>query len=218
MVGVQLNAHQRKLKMIKKFKQHLHIPDFEPKNHEYHTNNGTIIDSVTQILKTELDTYNYSNANNAALRGTHIHIACELWDKNDLNEETLDPIIKPYLEQYKLALKNEGIEILQNELRRYSEKYLFAGTIDKVAKLKKVKNILIDIKSGVFEKWHFIQLGAYGELIRPEFKIDEYYDLYLKPDSYNFVKQDGKKGFSYFLAIMASHNIKKNLGYLKTRR
>jgi len=203
--------------MIKKFKQRIFIPSFEPKEHLYQDDKGNILNSVTQILKSELNTYNYANQNYASTRGTHIHSACELWDKNDLDEKDLDEEIKPYLEQYKLALKNENIEILQNEVRRYSPKYLFAGSVDKLARIAN-KNVIIDIKSGQEEKWHFMQIGAYGELVRPEFKVDEYYCLYLKPDHYKFVKHDGKKGFRYFTALIASHTIKVNLGYTKTRR
>ena len=203
--------------MIKKFEPKIYVPSFEPLNHEYHSPDGMFLPSVTQVIKDIFDTYNYKGNTGAATKGSHIHKACELWDNNDLEEESLDPIIKPYLEQYKLALKNENIKILENEVMRYSPKYFYAGTIDSIAQIGDFK-CLIDIKTGQPEKWHMVQIGAYKELLKHDLKIDKCFDLYLKPDSYKFVEQDGKKGLSYFIACNAVYQIKDKLNYLKKRR
>ena len=161
--------------------KHIYEPYFNPEGHIYTTPDGTILDSVTQILKAELDTFNYSN-NIAAKNGQNGHTVMELWDKNDLIMETLDPYFLPHLAQYILALEIEKIKILQNEVKRYHPKYLFAGGIDKIAEIIN-RHGIIDIKLGIPLKQYTWQVAAYKELMRHEMGADlDKYCLYLKKD------------------------------------
>lgn len=192
----------------------IYEPSFEPIGHLYQSDDGMILDSVTTVLKAELGLYQYTGVTGAATRGTNVHMACQFYDEGDLDEATVSDEVRPYFEQYKLALAEYEIEVEWNEKRRYHPKYLYAGSPDKGAKVERIPSI-VDIKTGAEEKWHFMQLGPYGELVKAEYPHKKYYDLYLTPTSHKLVEQDGRKGMAYFLALLAAHNLKKNLGYRK---
>jgi len=193
-----------------------HIPDFEPLGHIYMASDGMILPSVTTILKEELGLYSWGSSS-AATRGTHVHLACQYYDEGNLDEATVRPEIQPYLAQYKLALQEHGITVLQNELRRYSPKYLFAGSIDKVVEISGRRAIL-DIKTGSKEHWHRWQTAGYKELMAPELgqSVDRY-DLYLSPDDSELVQHQGKRDFGEFMAFLSTYTIKGNTGYRKTK-
>lgn len=85
------------------------MPDFsfDPDKHIY-TLDGKVIPSVTQVLP-----YNYgNNAEYARQRGIYVHTMIELFNKQDLDEDNLDPELQPFLDAYKRFLvegKMEGI-------------------------------------------------------------------------------------------------------------
>jgi hypothetical protein len=86
------------------------MPDFSfnPDGHIYKLD-GKIISSVTQCLP-----YNYHRNNTEAMqKGQYVHDMSRLYLLNDLDEETLDPILVPYLDALKKFLhdsKGMGIE------------------------------------------------------------------------------------------------------------
>lgn len=227
---------------MKKFKQTIFEPSFEPKDHLYKDDNGNMLDSVTQILKMELNTFNFKFPGNAASKGTHIHTACEYYDEGDLDVNSLSPEIVPYVAGYIVALELEEIEILQNEVRRYHPKYLYAGTIDKIWKVKGIQDVT-DIKSGLEYPQYKWQISAYEEMVRHEigkstrhclyllggkkirretfgWTMEDYIDHFRKypREAYKFVKHDGKRDFLEFLALLSAFQIKKNNGYIKEKR
>lgn len=72
---------------------------FDPEKHLY-TLGGVQIPSVTQVLP-----YNYrGNNEDAKQKGSYVHRMIEFKAKGVLDEETLDPQLKPYLEAYKRLL------------------------------------------------------------------------------------------------------------------
>ena len=79
------------------------MPKFEfiPEGHIYKVKGQRWV-SVTQCLP---DIY-YSDNIEAKLRGQYGHEMCRLYLLNDLNEDTLDDILKPYLEALKLFLSH----------------------------------------------------------------------------------------------------------------
>lgn len=191
----------------------IHEPSFVYENHQYHSPDGTELLSVTDVVKTGLGIYQYKRANAAAEKGTQIHKALQYFDEDDLNEDNLDPIIKPYLEQYKLAKQEKGIVRIQNEIRRYSPKYLFAGCIDLICKIDG-KYSIMDFKTGKKEsvswKW---QLAAYEELMKEEIGPMDRYALHLSDTNYNLIKYEEENNFREFLSLMVVTEIKKRNGY-----
>jgi hypothetical protein len=93
---------------------------------------GLYYGSVTQILKAEgfIDTTYYTEYGRE--RGSFVHLACHYDDIGDLDEYTLDPEIKPYLDAYRRFKAESGFIVERSESPMMSTKYLYAGTPDKV--------------------------------------------------------------------------------------
>lgn len=189
------------------------VPD--EAGYNYHAPDGMGLERVTNILKLELGLYRYSRQY-AAQRGSDVHAACQYWDEGDLDENTLDSEISRYLAVYQRAVEIEGIEVLQNEVRRYHPKYLYAGTCDKIAKVKGVM-ALIDLKTGQEESWHAWQTAAYAEMLKSETGLLARFCLYVNPGCYTLRPHTGKGDFLQFLTLLSAYQIKKNAGYLKNK-
>ena len=61
--------------------------------------------SVTQVLPWSY----YKDNGEAMLRGTYVHRMIELYNNNDLDEESLDPALKGFLDAYKQFKKDFGL-------------------------------------------------------------------------------------------------------------
>lgn len=150
---------------------------FNAEKHEYRVGER-VIPSVTQALSLIDDRPKdpwYLQ------RGTFVHLACELFDKGELDEESLDPAIVPYLISYKTFLTETGFKPQLIEARRFHSRYFYAGTMDRIGDIRK-KSVLIDIKSGAPASVDELQLAGYWELIREEIQVCQCFDLYLRDD------------------------------------
>lgn len=98
----------------------------------FYEHEGRRLPSVTGILKAEgyIDTTYYTEYGRE--RGSFVHLACHYDDIGDLDEDTLDPEIKPYLDAYRRFKAESGFIVEQSEPPMMSTKYLFAGTPDKI--------------------------------------------------------------------------------------
>lgn len=187
-------------------------PNFNPIGHIYEDNSGNVLDSVTGIIKHGLGLYVHKRISPKAEFGTNCHKALQYYNEKDLDESTLDPAIAPYLAQFKLACIEKNIEPLQSETMRYCDTFMFAGTIDLIAKVDG-KMALIDYKTGKVEGWHRWQLAAYGKLLESEIGAVDQYALYLQPDGYNLLKYEVADGFNEFLSLLVVSKLKKANGY-----
>ena len=138
---------------------------FDPEAHEY-TLGGVRIPSVTQVLSFGQDLSRIPRW--TAERGTAFHLATEYDDAGDLDEESVDALVRPHLEAYrKWKEKHPWVRFVGTELKVWGEVdgLRFAGTIDRVIDdsahgYDGVR--LIDIKSGAPRKEHGAQLHAYS--------------------------------------------------------
>jgi len=79
----------------------MHEFTFDPEGHVYKVN-GVSLPSVTSVLP-----YNYRGNNEAAmLKGTYVHDMCRLYLEDNLDEESLDPALIPYLDAFKKFLND----------------------------------------------------------------------------------------------------------------
>ena len=80
---------------------------FRPEKHEYFIN-GACVPSVTQVLP-----YNFygNESESKRLIGQYVHRMIELHDCNNLDEDTLHPVLRGYLKSYKLLtdFKEENV-------------------------------------------------------------------------------------------------------------
>lgn len=107
--------------------------EFTEEGHVY-TWDGAVVPSVTQVLDplNNFDGIPWHVLENARVRGEAVHKACELFDYGTLNEETLDPVLQPYLEAWKFFLHVHDMEPVLTEQRLYHPDKGYAGTLDKI--------------------------------------------------------------------------------------
>lgn len=111
-------------------------------------------------------------------RGTAIHLATELWDRDVLDESTVDPQIQGYLDSWKRFRKDQAYVPVEIEYPTYHPELLVGCKIDRLPGP-------LDIKSGSPEPWHILQIcvqwsalichGLHDYARSPQ-------DVYLDPD------------------------------------
>lgn len=170
--------------------------DFDEERHTYTLTDGItdeILPSVTQILKAE-GFMNYTCDDGWYMeRGSHVHRMIELHMTDSLNEETLDPMLRPYLTAFRAFEAATGFLTQGMELPLWHPIYHYAGKPDLWGPIDN-RLTLIDVKTGSPAKWHTIQLAAYFELLRTEgIAVKNAANLYLAEDgSFKYVQIKSK--------------------------
>lgn len=103
--------------------------------------NGEIIPSVTQLI-TEHRIVDYSMVEKDRLEykrvlGIAVDYACDLWEKDNLDESSLHEEIKPYFEAYKKfrLVEKHDVDLEKSLCRVYSKKWRFHGSPDIVYRI-----------------------------------------------------------------------------------
>ncbi len=86
--------------------------------------------SVTQILQAEgfINAQWYDDWSRA--KGKFVHLAIKYYLAKELNEETLDPEIIPYLNAFKKFMAESGFTVTRSELSGINFIHHYAGTLD----------------------------------------------------------------------------------------
>lgn len=192
---------------------------FDQENHAYKWH-GEPVPSVTQLLK-EFGLIDFSHVPKDRLEfkrslGSAVHYAIDLMEQDDLDEESLNEEIRPYVEAYKHFREITGFEPRQTENRLYSKKWRFAGTLDQQG--IHFSNIgdeesIIDYKCTW--KLHAScgpQLQAYKMLYEENYKvkIKRLFGLQLKPTGhYDLVEFKDPNDKQDFLACLWLHWAKR---------
>ncbi len=134
---------------------------FDPETHVYKFN-GRVVPSVTEILRAEnfIDTTFFTDYGRQ--RGKLAHLAIHLLDMGELDEESLDPVLSPYVEAWKRFRADTDITIIESEVPILDPLKRYAGTPDKIVMLDG-KQTCIDMKTGTVSPWTRLQLCAYCE-------------------------------------------------------
>jgi hypothetical protein len=100
--------------------------DFTEEGHRYSEG----LESVTGILKDEgfIDAAFYTEYGRQ--RGSFVHLARHLDDMGELDEESLDPEIAPYLEAWRRFKRESGFVVCQSETPLANLTYRYAGKPD----------------------------------------------------------------------------------------
>jgi hypothetical protein len=134
--------------------------EFFDEQHEYRLD-GVKIPSVTAVLSfgQRLDHIPRWTAE----RGTALHLASEYDDAGDLDESTVDPLVKPHLDAYRKWRARTAPKFANIEVRVWGEiaGRRFAGCIDRVIETERGMEIA-DLKTGAPRKEHGAQLWAYA--------------------------------------------------------
>lgn len=192
--------------------------EFDPVNHIYRSG-GKIIPCVSDILRAGGFLPDFSQVNEQVLNasrdfGKAVHRACALWSANNLDEKALDPLITPWLESWKKAVKYLGIKIIKVEEPMVSEKWRFAGTPDIIGIIK--GNVVVDIKTpSSFHPSTALQTAGY-EILAEEngFKIKQRIGVRLTAEGRPQIKVfDGSMDKIVFCGAVNGYHWKTKNGY-----
>jgi hypothetical protein len=105
---------------------------FQKEGHVYTLPDGSRLPSITEILKAEgfIDTTFYDEWSRD--KGSMVHLACHYDITNELDEESLDDEIRPYLEAFRKFMKESGFKVERSEVPGINTTYFYAGTPDLV--------------------------------------------------------------------------------------
>ncbi len=124
-------------------------------------------------------------------RGTHVHTACALLDRGDLDETSLDPVIVPYLDAYRRFLTESGTvwDLIEQEIE--DQPLGYRGRLDRANRTS-----IADIKTGAPHWSVAVQIAAYRRcLAAPSLKHQ--YVLELRGDgTYRYSKTSDLSGLS----------------------
>lgn len=132
---------------------------FDPVFHEYRLPDGRLVPSVTQILQAvgvsaDFETIAmYSPKLGDAIElkrqlGTAVHADCHAFDDDDLDWETVDPRVEPYVRAWETFRENSGLTPVTRERRVFHPTSFYCGTLDGLFLAPDRRRVLVDIKIG----------------------------------------------------------------------
>jgi hypothetical protein len=191
---------------------------FDADAHEY-WRGGRRVPNVTSVLESVgLSDFSAVDREILALakaRGTAVHRACELDDKDDLDEAALDDELRGYLAAWRKFSSENSHEWDGIERRGYHQTYQYAGTADRTGKMSG-NPAALDIKSGAPQAATGPQLAAYANLFWPIREAERRvrrYGCYLRADgTYQLIEYDDRTDFAVFLSALTIFNWKGNHG------
>ena len=149
----------------------------------------------------------------ASAFGTAVHLACELWDKGDLDEVELDPALVPYLAGWKQFSEDWKVEWTMVEERVFQPTHRYAGTLDRFGTVTSplsgdCTTAVVDIKSSV-ALYPSVgpQLSAYKEAILESTNKTQRIAVQLKADgSYVAKTYTDRDDWPMFLSLLTLKN------------
>lgn len=172
---------------------------FDSASHIYR-HGGRIVPSVTQVLSILNDFSDvhpdYLEASRAF--GQHVHAMIDLDNRGQLDEEALDGELLPYLNQWRLFLRESKFEVTASELRVHNKALGYAGTCDTL--IGQGTSWVLDIKTGAVPKSVGAQLAAYQMALDP--KPRRRLCLALDYDSYSLRECKGLSDFALFQSCL----------------
>lgn len=192
---------------------------FDASAHRY-TWNGSPVPSVTDVLAPLSDFRFVKDDVMRAARdlGSAVHRAIELDSLGDLDDASLDPALVGFVEQYRAFERETGFETAYTELRLFSARYGYAGTMDIVGTFPDDRErgvfSLVDTKSGAVPKTARPQTAGYANLlvenrIAPDMRNVRRFALDLKRERWALSPEyRDPNDLRVFLAALTLHNFK----------
>lgn len=190
------------------------VPDVTLDESHVYRVNGVIVPGVTTVLS-QIDTYEgipESTLEYASERGQAVHRATQLWDEDDLDLATVDPIIKPYLDAWVQFRGDTGFVVTAAEQIVYSERHRYCGTLDRQGLLDG-EPCVVDIKAvAVVSPVTALQTAAYCEAARTDRRLKgaRRAAVQLRRDgTYRWTEYDQGTDLSVFLSLLQLWNWRK---------
>lgn len=147
--------------------------DFDPGTHTYRQD-GRVIPGVTDTIRPLAPDFERYAPESARQRGTLVHSLCAVMDgRDDLWPDDIAPgrerELLPYCDAWARFKSESGVAILSDMIERrvHHPTYDYAGTIDRVVEWNGLHWVL-DIKTGVHDDTHDLQVAAYREAYNAE--------------------------------------------------
>lgn len=138
---------------------------FDAATHTYRVD-GRPARGVTSVLKASgmMPAFMLAHPDQYAMdRGTHAHKATEMYDAGGLDEDSLDAVLRPYLDGWKAWCKEVNWKPMGREVRMANAALGIAGTMDGHGFTRLFSQpVIVDIKTGDPAPWHGPQLGGYS--------------------------------------------------------
>ena len=182
---------------------------FDPSNHSYRFS-GRPVPSVTQLLQ-HLHSFEgvpHDVLEAAKERGTAVHLTTELFDKDDLVEDTLDPVLTGYLKGWRQFKADHKARFVGIEKRVYHPTFRYAGTYDRKGYLDGGPEVWrLDIKTSIQSHpvWG-LQTAAYERADNP-LPGDRRGTVQLRPDgTYRFHEWTDAADWPTFVSLASLHH------------
>ena len=143
-------------------------------------------------------------------RGRAVHLACELDDKGDLDESSVDPVVMPYLVGWRKFRKELEPQILSVEEEVEHPHYGYKGRLDRRIILGAREGIG-DLKSGPPQDHHALQIALYAMCFdRPLAR----WGIYLSDEGkYKLIEYADRKDYDDAKTCISFANLKIRRGY-----
>jgi hypothetical protein len=188
---------------------------FDEASHTYRYQ-GQVVPSVTQVLQPVMDLSHVPPEvlASAAAFGVAVHKACELDDLDQLDEESLDDALAPYLSAWRKFCRDYDVEWQGIEERVYHTQLRYAGTLDRRGLVRVDPRrdyrtpAIVDIKSGtVLYPAVGPQLAAYHRALNEASVTTKRLAVQLKPDATYVAKwHDDPTDFALFCSLLTLRN------------
>lgn len=185
---------------------------FDEATHTYRVA-GRVVPNVTQVIEGVFRFYSGIPGDvlaAAAHRGVAVHHHTVAWDAGQLDIDTIPPEHVDYVLAWARWRADTGAEILESERRGFHPQYRYAGTLDRIVRIKK-RRVLLDIKT----TWKMlpgtaIQTAAY-ERLPGNGKIDARLTVRLdRSGDYEVKTWVDPNDFAVFLGALTCFNWRKN--------
>ena len=119
-------------------------------------------------------------------KGRLIHLITELEDRNELNESSVDPALKGYLDAYRRFKRESGWVTMGQEMSFFHRGYKYCGRADRTGLFEgRHWDWVIDIKSGQPNEADTFQAPAYMFGLRNNgTEVQKCGDLYLRKNGF----------------------------------
>lgn len=143
----------------------------------------------------------YKTSDKAKARGTTIHSIVEAYKKSGIQITPELEQFKGYAEAFHKWVKDNGVEIVENERTVISKTHGYAGTLDLLVK-KNGETWICDVKTGkdIYQE-AYLQLSAYKHALEEDSKIKvDRTGVILLQENGNYKFAEGEDYFEVFMA------------------
>lgn len=174
-----------------------------------------MLPSVTEILKGAALVNDQWWTDAGRWRGSAVHNACWYDDQDDLDEASLDSVLRPYVDAYRKFKVETGFVPSDIETPIYNDLLGYAGTPDRIGKLGDGRLCVPDLKSGASSKVTRYQTVAYASCLPSPRKYVRM-EVRLQPNGkYSlqvYEPKDYQKDFDNWQSILRVFHLRRELG------